>query len=224
MKYYKIYFTADLHFGHKNILTLAGRDFPSIEEHDKAIIDAINETVTTADHLYILGDIGFHRDLSTLKECLLKIKCRNLHIIKGNHDNMQHLIQLKREHVIADVKEMQTVQWENKSIFCCHYPMREWPGFYRGYYCAYGHVHGTLPQYKKSIDVGIDSIGIKPIEFGALTELIDKGCLKDAISKDDELINKYFPDLKSHYFIGLCCGNEEIRSKITEVLSREWKK
>ena len=41
MKHYKLYFTADLHFGHKNILTLAGRDFPSIEEHDKAILNAL---------------------------------------------------------------------------------------------------------------------------------------------------------------------------------------
>lgn len=224
MKNYKIYFTADLHLGHKNILTLAGRDFQSIDEHDETIINTINETVSTADHLYILGDIGFHKDLESLKNYLLKIKCRNIHVIKGNHDNMQHLIQLKREHVIADVKEMQTVQLGDKSIFCCHYPMREWPGFYRGYYAAFGHTHGTLPQYKKSIDVGIDSIGIKPIEFEALTELIDRNCSEEFISNDDKLINKYFPDLKSCYFIRLCCGNEEIRNKITEVLLREWKK
>ena len=81
------------------------------------------------------------------------------------------------------------VEYNGKSIFCCHYPMREWPGFYKGHYHAYGHVHSTLSQYRKSIDVGVDNIGIKPIEFEALTELIDKGCPKEAISKDDELIN-----------------------------------
>lgn len=219
MKDYKIYFTADLHFGHKNILTLAGRDFSSIEKHDNVIIETINETVTTADHLYILGDLGFHKDLESLRSYLLKIRCRNIHVVKGNHDNMQHLVQLKREHVIADVKEMQTVQWGNKAVFCCHYPMREWPGFYRGHYHAYGHCHGTLPQYKNSIDVGIDNIGIKPVEFETLIELIDKSYPEEMVSKEDEMINSYFPDLNTHFFVSLCTGNEEIRNKITEVLT-----
>ena len=218
----KIFFTADLHLGHKNILTLAGRRFDSIEEHDMAIYEAINDTVSTADHLYVLGDIGFHKDLNGLRSALLKINCRNIHVIKGNHDNLQHLAKLKQENVIADVKEMQTVQYDDKSIFCCHYPLREWPGFWRGHYAAYGHVHATLPSYEKSMDVGIDSIGLNPVEFNELIEKIDKNKTETRISKEDEMINEFFPDLSVHYFVGLCTGNEEIRNKITEVLLREF--
>lgn len=218
---FKIFFTADPHFGHKNILTLCSRKFNFIEEHDEALISAYNNTVSTSDHLYILGDLGFHKDIDNLRKILLKIKCRNLHIIKGNHDNKQHLVKVKRRTCYADVKEMQTVRKGDKSIFCCHYPMREWAGFWRGHYSAYGHVHGTLQPYEKSMDVGVDNIGFNPIEFDELIERIDNQKIESRISRDDKTINEFFPDLNTHYFVGLCTGNKEIRDKITEVLLRK---
>ena len=215
-----IYFTADLHFGHKNILTLANRRFKSIEDHDNFVIENINNTVSPADHLYILGDLGFHKDFMGLLTQISKINCKNIHIIKGNHDNIANLVRLKRDKIIADVKEMKTVKKDRRSIFCCHYPMREWPGFYRGHYHAYGHVHATLKPFERSMDVGIDSIGYKPIEFDDLIQRIDENYkgFESKITKEDEMINEFFPDLSTHYFVGLCTGNEEIRNKIYEVL------
>ena len=218
----RIFFTADLHFGHKNILTLANRRFNSIEEHDNYVINCINETVGIGDSLYILGDLGFHKDFMGLLEKLSQINCRNIHIIKGNHDNLANLVRLKRDGVIADVKDMKAVQKGRNTVFCCHYPLREWPGFYRGHYHAYGHVHNTLPLFEKSMDVGIDSIGFNPIEFDDLLNKIDSEYEKilTSITEEDKKINEFFPDLNTHYFVGLCTGNKEIRSKITEVLKR----
>ena len=217
-----IYFTADLHFGHKNILTLANRRFSSIQEHDDHIIKCVNETVSTSDHLYILGDLGFHKDYVGLATQISRINTRNIHIIKGNHDNMQNLVRLNRDGMIVEVKEMKTVQKGRRSVFCCHYPMREWPGFYRGHYHAYGHVHATLKPYERSMDVGIDSIGYKPIEFDELIKKIDNNyaLIETKITKEDEIINEFFPDLSTHYFVGLCTGNKEIRDKIFEILRR----
>ena len=40
-----MYFIADLHFGHQNCLAYDKRKFPSIEEHDKALIDRQNSAV-----------------------------------------------------------------------------------------------------------------------------------------------------------------------------------
>ena len=217
-----IYFIADLHFGHKNILTLANRRFSSIQEHDDHIIKCVNETVSTSDHLYILGDLGFHKDYVGLATQISRINTRNIHIIKGNHDNMQNLVRLNRDGMIVEVKEMKTVQKGRQHIFCCHYPMREWPGFYRGHYHAYGHVHATLKPYERSMDVGVDSIGYKPIEFDELIKKIDSNyaSLETKITKEDEMINEFFPDLSVHYFVGLCTGNQEIRNKILEILGR----
>ena len=218
----KIYFTADLHFGHKNILTLANRKFNSIEEHDEHLINAINSTVTAADHLYILGDLGFHRDYIGLVTYVSQINCKNIHVIKGNHDNMQNLVRLRHDGLIVEVKEMKDVQKGRHHIFCCHYPMREWPGFYRGHYHAYGHVHNTLSPYEKSIDVGVDSIGFKPIEFDDVIDRIEqRGKVNTRISSEDERINEFFPDLNTHYFVWLCTGNKEIRDKIYNVLRKK---
>lgn len=218
----KSFFIADLHFGHKNILTLANRRFRSIQEHDSHIIKCVNDVVSTADHLYILGDLGFHKDYVGLATQISKINTRNIHIIKGNHDNMQNLVRLNRDGMIVEVKEMKTVQKGRDHIFCCHYPMREWPGFYRGHYHAYGHVHNTLSPYERSMDVGVDSIGYYPIEFDDLIKRIDNWTVgrTSKISEEDKMINEFFPNLNVHYFVGLCTGNKEIRDKIYEVLRR----
>ena len=219
---YKIYFTADLHFGHKNILTLAHRKFDSIEEHDNFVTKCINEVVSSADHLYILGDLGFHKDYIGLATQISKINTRNIHVIKGNHDNAQNLKRLCIDGMIVEVKEMKTVQKGREHVFCCHYPLREWPGFYRGHYHAYGHVHNTIGSFERSMDVGIDSIGFHPIEFDALVSRIDESYknYETKISTEDEMINEFFPNLNTHYFVSLCTGNKEIRNKIYQVLKR----
>ena len=218
----KIFFTADLHFGHKNILTLANRRFKSVQEHDEFIIDSINKTVSSKDHLYILGDLGFHKDYTGLVTQMSKIMCRNLHIIKGNHDNMQNLKRLCIDGLAVEVKEMKSVQKGHNHIFCCHYPMREWPGFYMGAYHAYGHVHNTLKPVERSMDVGVDSIGFKPIEFDDLISKIDENVRTygTKITPEDEMINEFFPNLNTHYFVGLCTGNKEIRDTIYRVLKK----
>lgn len=220
----KKYFIADLHFGHKNILTLCNRRFTDIDEHDKYLISCINEKVGKDEHLYILGDIGFHKDIDRLREVLQQIVARK-HIILGNHDSLHDLTQLKKEHVIEDVKEFQTVQKNNKCIVCCHYPLKEWRGYYRGYYHAYGHVHGTIPQYDRCLDVGVDNIGYYPLEFDEVIEKIEAGMKPEfsRVTKEDEMINEYFPNLSVHYFVGLCTGNEEIREVIKKVLTENKK-
>ena len=213
----KIFFHADWHFAHKNILTLCNRRFSSIEKHDEYLIKCINEVVTNSDRLYVLGDLGFHKDINGLRNVLKRINGQK-HIILGNHDHLADLVQLKRENIICDVKEFKTVRKGNKSIVCCHYPLKEWDGYYRGYYSAHGHTHATLPQYDKCLDVGVDSIGYYPIEFDELIEKIDSGNTENRISKEDEMINEFFPNLSTHYFVGLCTGHPKIRQVIKEVL------
>ena len=216
----KKFFTADLHLGHKNILTLAKRKFNSIEEHDGHIIRCINDTVDKKDNLYILGDLGFHRNIDKLRDYLLRINCRNIHVVAGNHDKVKDLVDLRREGVILDVQQKIIVQKNRKAIVCLHYPMREWEGYYRGYYHAYGHCHGTQPPYERSMDVGVDNIGYHPIEFDDLIQRIDefKEGTPSNITQEDEMINEFFPDLNTHYFVALCTGNEVIRKVISSEL------
>ena len=54
-----IYFTSDLHLGHKNIIRLSKRPFISVEEMDEEIIRRFNSLVTENDTVYDLGDTYF---------------------------------------------------------------------------------------------------------------------------------------------------------------------
>lgn len=51
-----IYFTADTHFGHCNVIRFCDGPFASAEEMDEAMIQNWNERVTGNDTVYILGD------------------------------------------------------------------------------------------------------------------------------------------------------------------------
>ena len=54
-----IYFIADPHFGHNNIIKHCNRPFDNVHIMDQIIFDNINEVVGTDDTLYILGDFCF---------------------------------------------------------------------------------------------------------------------------------------------------------------------
>ena len=85
------FFTADLHFGHNNVINFTNpdgskcRDFDTIEEMEDAMVQAHNEIVKPTDKVYMLGDIAFNaRGLDRVKQ-MNGIKI----LIKGNHDNLK---------------------------------------------------------------------------------------------------------------------------------------
>ncbi|HAR41171.1 MAG TPA: hypothetical protein DCS07_00820 [Bdellovibrionales bacterium] len=53
-----IYFTADHHFSHKNIIKYCGRPFQSAEEMNAVMIQRWNETVQPGDTVFYLGDFS----------------------------------------------------------------------------------------------------------------------------------------------------------------------
>jgi calcineurin-like phosphoesterase family protein len=174
-----VFFTADLHLGHANILKYCKRPFLSAEErrllddgvdfkpskksladHDYTILDRLNSRVDRDDQLRILGDfclgtperIQYYRDL---------IRCNNVYLIWGNHDHSASgryfLKDAAYEHITVD----------GQLIFMCHYPMRSWYKSHRGSWHLYGHVHGGLPDipYLLTLDVGVDTHNFYPWSF-----------------------------------------------------------
>ena len=55
-----IWFTADTHFGHANIIPAADRPFSSIGRMNSQLIANINDRVSMTDTLYVLGDFSYH--------------------------------------------------------------------------------------------------------------------------------------------------------------------
>lgn len=66
---------------------------------------------------------------------------------------------------------------EGQSLVLCHYPLLEWPRFYRGAGCwhLHGHQHGFLNNPKTPLsanayrlDVGVDSWEFSPVSMQQL--------------------------------------------------------
>lgn len=170
-----IWFCADLHLGHKNILKLCNRPFKTIEEHDSYIINRYNELISDDTTIYILGDICWNQSYENYKNIFTQLKGKK-YVVLGNHDNKQNLIRCKKDGLICDLFENKTIQIDNIRIFLAHFPYREWNGFYKGAYHFYGHCHGILDDFYQSTDVGIDCWEYEPVSFEEVKEYIDNNC------------------------------------------------
>ena len=77
-------YIADLHFGHKNILSYDNRPFTDIKEHDAEILEKWNSSVSEADDVFILGDVSWYSAAKTAG--LVQQLNGTKHLIIGNHD------------------------------------------------------------------------------------------------------------------------------------------
>lgn len=178
-----VFFTADLHFGHKNAMAFDNRPFNDIESHDATLITRWNNKVGIDDDVYILGDISWHNSTKTIE--ILKQLNGNLHLIKGNHDaKLLKNRDLRKMFVeICDYKELDIV--DGKILVLCHYPIPCFKNHYYGSYHFYGHVHtgfehNMMLNVKRQIDelysvpcnmynVGTMLWGYEPVTFEEVT-------------------------------------------------------
>lgn len=171
-----IYYIADPHLGHENIISFCGRPFSSAEEMDKMLIANWRAVVQPNDDIYVLGDLIFK---SPNPEAYLKQLTGRIHLIRGNHDTFLKNKALERYFVSID--DMLTVADEGRRVFLCHYPVAEWPGYYRDAYHLFGHIHNaknraaeimeTLPR---CYNVGADCIGFMPRTLTQIIEIYGK--------------------------------------------------
>lgn len=86
-----IFFTADHHFGHSNILKYEdesrrnayGGRFQSVERMDEYLIEQWNATVGPDDLVYCLGDLSFKQ--AVLENVLPRLRGEKI-LVVGNHD------------------------------------------------------------------------------------------------------------------------------------------
>lgn len=152
------YFTADTHFGCGRLRKHTRSEFTTIEEHDEALLDGINRTVSRGDQLVIVGDFclkkpGRYRP---------KIKCRHIFYVLGNHDKMGAIQRSFGGHVWWH----KMIKLERGMVWACHYPTAYWPQSHYGAFHAYGHLHASAEREvamdsafpgRRSMDVGVDS-------------------------------------------------------------------
>ena len=162
-----IYFTADLHLGHANVIQHCNRPFETADEMDTAIINIWNETVRSDDEVYILGDLTM-RPASEAHEYLNRLSGRK-YFIRGNHDRFLKNYELY-ETDFEWIKNYYVLRFEGRSFVLFHYPIMEWDGFFRDAIHLYGHVHNSQTSSLRlayldglAFNVGVDVNGFRPI-------------------------------------------------------------
>lgn len=178
----KVFFTADLHFGHNNIIKHCKRPFQSVDDMDDALIDNWNAVVSNKDTVYICGDVGMCKP-----DKLLRILWRlngAKHLVFGNHDsNIRNDNSLLK--AFASVEDYKMVKLPDadaadgyQRIVLFHYPITVWDRAHYGVWHLHGHCHGTLKDDNSSLrlDVGVDAWYVKnekpyrPIEYSEIKE------------------------------------------------------
>lgn len=158
-----IWFTADTHFGHGNIIKYCNRPFtkdglPDPQAQDESIIKRFNEVLKPGDVLYHLGDVSWS-SFNKQGNFLDRLYTREVHLIWGNHDSPKDFRNVTSIRSYSDIKR---ISIEGQSVVLCHYPMRTWNGKSHGAFQLYGHVHGRMPGIDRQMDVGVDTKDFYP--------------------------------------------------------------
>ena len=122
-----VWFTSDLHFGHKNIQNFR-KEVASEEDNRKRIIADWDKLVTKRDDVYVLGDAAFTMDVIDQFGMLAGRKF----LIRGNHDELDTQVYLKYFTAVYGLKKY-------KEFWLSHAPIH--PDELRGKINLHGHVH-----------------------------------------------------------------------------------
>lgn len=168
----RVFFTADTHFSHKNILLHCPNrasdgnfDINDLKAHNEWLIDRWNSCVDKKDLIYVIGDFAFGPS-EDVKKILGKLRGQK-YLILGNHDGssdklegyFKQITQIK--HVTFKKSNFEFLD-EDLQVSMCHYPMVTWASKHYGCIQLHGHCHGRLDNYNNTstdlrVDVGIDS-------------------------------------------------------------------
>lgn len=116
-----MYFTSDLHLGHKKMLE--ARPFHSMKAHDDLIIGQL-KAVNPKSEIWILGDISCGEEEYAL-ERLSEVPAK-MHLVSGNHDSVwpyhrnAHNKQRKFLEVFESVSYMARVHIGGRKVFLHH--------------------------------------------------------------------------------------------------------
>ena len=176
-----VYFCADLHLGHDAIRRHCNRPWPTIEEHDAALIANWNKVVTRKDLVYILGDFAMIKKMDDgippmkkYRKFIMALNSKKV-IIFGNHDDMNMETKACFSRTYEGIHDMIL---DKQKITLSHYPMRSWNCSFHAAWHFHGHCHNRLSDVPHilSMDVGVDNpiSNYAPIPWETLKPIMQK--------------------------------------------------
>lgn len=135
-----------------------------------------NNTVTNNDVVFVLGDFALGKNKVPSKYWLDKLNGKEIHIVAGNHDNIEDL----KSAGFDSVSNFLEIVVNYKYIALCHYAFKVWNYSHKNSWCLFGHSHNTLivDENSLSMDVGVDACGYKPISFKEIAHIMKSRTFK----------------------------------------------
>lgn len=181
----RTWFTADQHFGHKNIIAYCNRPFKDVEEMDEELVRRWNEAVADEDQVIVLGDVAMNPN--RIKDFYPRMKGIK-YLIPGNHDHVhpcnspktqkKSLIKYEAAFEIKPTVCFATFP-ENITLNMCHMPYttidERFPQYIphdNGNYLLHGHVHTAWKVNGRQINVGVDQWDYRPVSTEQLFDLV----------------------------------------------------
>jgi len=157
-----IYFTADWHLWHENIIGFCNREFKTCRQMHKRILYEHNNLVQKDDILYIIGDVYWKNSMEELKRILENYNGRKI-LVLGNHDRMKPF-----DYIEAGFSQVAT-SLEVQEFILVHDPCYSVINPHRPHIC--GHVHTLFKKVGNVLNVGVDVWNYKPVSIDQAREL-----------------------------------------------------
>jgi calcineurin-like phosphoesterase family protein len=156
-----IFFTADQHFDHYNIIKYCTRPYSNTDEMNHDLITKFNEVVTPQDRTIHVGD--FTLKGTSFAQSIIKQLNGTHTFLLGSHDYW-----MKKKGLQIWEKKV-----EGSYIVACHYALHTWPRSHFNSWHVFGHSHGNLQLSGKRHDVGVDNNAFYPVSYSSLAEIMD---------------------------------------------------
>jgi calcineurin-like phosphoesterase family protein len=160
------WFTADLHFDHKNMLLFYPETrglFKNVDELGEYMVEMWNTHVEKSDEVYYLGDFTLG-DWKTAQKWWIRLNGTIYAIYdKTTHD--KHWVKqavshpmFSRNGLVIPIPPIHEIKIDHFRIMLSHYPLEHWTwGIH-----LHGHSHGKSRIIQGRLDVGVDTCGFKP--------------------------------------------------------------
>lgn len=171
------WFSSDHHFHHKNILNFENRPYSDVASMNEGQITTWNEKVKLGDLVYYMGDMVFGGYEKWLD--ILPFLNGEIHLIVGNHDNMNAVRKMKLEGFIKEYYEVGLrLKVKKHEMWLSHYPLEI--GLRPHKWSIHGHIHSEASTWNNQLNVGVDSVLLRdrafgsPIHIDELLEIMDE--------------------------------------------------
>lgn len=158
--------TSDQHFNHNNVCKFLNADgskmrpWDNVEEMNQEIVRKFNEKVMIDDECFMLGDVALNRSGLVLLE---QLNCKNLILIKGNHDYFRVDEYMK---YFKDIRSYHRVD----GVLFSHVPVHTSQLEHGVKMNVHGHLHGNILPDARYMNVSVEQTDYYPIPMDEILQ------------------------------------------------------